>query len=58
MDRDTVAHESSKSKEVDLAEDYRQMAADREREAEAEEWTEAFIADVASDEGYGLLPVH
>ena len=32
-----------------LAEEYQQMAADREREAEAHEWCEALIGDVADD---------
>ena len=58
MDSDTTAHESSQVKKVDLAEGYRQMAADREHEAEAEEWIEVLIVDVAQDEGYGLQPVH
>jgi hypothetical protein len=31
---------------TDLADGYRSMAADRAREAEAEEWTEAFIGDI------------
>ena len=58
MDSDTDAHESSLAKEADLAEGYRQMAADIEHEAEAEEWAEALIGDVAQDEGYELQPVH
>ncbi|MGO9318283.1 MAG: hypothetical protein ACLPXT_08610 [Terracidiphilus sp.] len=51
MDRDTDTHESSQAKEAALVEDYRQMAADREWEAEAEGWVEALIGDIASDEG-------
>jgi hypothetical protein len=31
--------------QTDLAEGYRQTAADREHEAEAEEWTEALVGD-------------
>jgi predicted CopG family antitoxin len=34
---------------ADLAEAYRQMAADEEREAEAMEWAEAMIGDVADE---------
>ncbi|MGA2808526.1 MAG: hypothetical protein ABSE87_10350 [Terracidiphilus sp.] len=41
-----AAEELSRTKQDDLAEGYRQMAADREREAEAEEWTEALIGDI------------
>lgn len=41
-----AAQELSRSKQADLAEGYRLMAADREREAEAEEWTEALIGDI------------
>jgi hypothetical protein len=33
----------------DLEAEYREMAADEEREAEAHEWAEATIADVADD---------
>lgn len=35
--------------EVDLKEGYRQMAADEEYEAEALEWIEALVGDVADD---------
>ncbi len=41
-----AAQELSQAKQNDLAEGYRLMAADREREAEAEEWTEALIGDI------------
>ncbi len=41
-----AAQEWSQKKQKDLAEGYRQMAADRERETEAEEWTEALIGDI------------
>jgi vacuolar-type H+-ATPase catalytic subunit A/Vma1 len=51
MEHDSAAHESSLAKEAALAEGYRQMAADIEHEMEAEEWAEALIGDVASDEG-------
>ena len=54
MDNNTAAHETSQTSQTALAESYRQMAADREQEMEAEEWTEALVGDVASDEGYGL----
>lgn len=33
----------------DLAEGYRAMAADEEREREAEEWTEAVAGDIADE---------
>ncbi len=51
MERNAAAHETSQTNQADLAEGYRQMAADQEREAEAEEWAEALIGDVTSDEG-------
>lgn len=54
MKYDASAHETGQSVLNDLAESYREMAADCEREAEAKEWTESLVADVASDEGYGL----
>jgi hypothetical protein len=41
-----AAEELSRTKQHDLAEGYRLMAADRERETEAEEWTEALIGDI------------
>ena len=41
-----AAQESSKAKQSALAEGYRQMAADRAREMEAEEWTEALVGDI------------
>jgi hypothetical protein len=50
MDREIAAHETSPASQADLTEDYRQMAADTEHEVEAEEWVEALIGDVASDE--------
>lgn len=37
------------SDEIEAA--YRAMAADQEREREAEEWTEGLIGDVANEEG-------
>lgn len=40
-----AAQESNTARQNDLAEGYRQMAADKEREAEAEEWTEGLIGD-------------
>jgi hypothetical protein len=42
----SAAQEWSREKQNDLAEGYRLMAADREREAEAGEWTEALIGDI------------
>jgi hypothetical protein len=42
----SAAQESSQAKQNDLAQGYRQMAADRTREAEAREWTEAMIGDI------------
>jgi hypothetical protein len=41
-----AAQELRQAKQNNLAEGYRLMAADREREAEAEEWTEALIGDI------------
>ena len=41
-----AAQEWSRTKQNDLVEGYRLMAADREREAEAEEWTEALVGDI------------
>jgi hypothetical protein len=46
MDCDGAAHETGEQAQVDLAESYRQMAADREHETEAEEWTEALVGDI------------
>jgi hypothetical protein len=50
MDHDTAAQKTSQTRQADLAEGYRQMAADRKHEALAEEWVEAWIGDAASDE--------
>ena len=41
-----AANESRRKRQVDLAEGYRMMAADRARETEAEEWTEGLIGDI------------
>jgi hypothetical protein len=41
-----AAYETSRNKQNALAEGYQMMAADRAREAEAEEWAEALIGDV------------
>jgi hypothetical protein len=46
MNRDTDASGTGKWSQADLAEGYRQMAADIEREVEAEEWAEALIGDI------------
>jgi hypothetical protein len=40
-----AAKEASRAESASLVEGYRMMAADREREAEAEEWTEGLIGD-------------
>jgi hypothetical protein len=45
MDHDSAADETSQPNQPDLAEGYRQMAADAENEKEAEEWAEALIGD-------------
>ena len=50
MDHDTAGHEISHTSKVALVEGYRQMAADREQEMEAEEWAEALIGDILDDE--------
>jgi hypothetical protein len=42
----TAAQEASQQIQVALAEGYRLMAADRAREIEAEEWTEAMVGDI------------
>jgi hypothetical protein len=41
-----AAKESGRIGQERLAEGYRQMAADRARETEADEWTEALIGDI------------
>jgi hypothetical protein len=46
MDCESATREASQPKQAALLEGYRQMAADRERELEAEEWTEALIGDI------------
>jgi hypothetical protein len=40
-----AAQQTSKTKEDALVEGYKMMAADRKREAEADEWTEGLIGD-------------
>lgn len=40
-----AAQDASRMKQAALAEGYKLMAADREREAEAEEWAEGLIGD-------------
>jgi len=42
----SAALEKNQAEESALAEGYRLMAADRERETEAEEWTEALVGDI------------
>lgn len=46
MDYGNAANERGEWSQADLAEGYREMAADREQEMEAEEWTEGLISDV------------
>jgi hypothetical protein len=46
MDHDDAAHDRGEWRQADLVEDYRQMAADGEREMEAEEWVEALVGDI------------
>jgi hypothetical protein len=41
-----AVHKTRKSEQDALAEGYRMMAADRVRETEAEEWTEALVGDI------------
>lgn len=41
----TAAKEISRARSASLAEGYRMMAADREREAEADEWIEGLVGD-------------
>jgi hypothetical protein len=68
MDYDNAANKRGEWSHADLAEGYREMAADRQQEMEAEEWTEALIGDIlevdpaiAEEEGFegrhGLKPV-
>jgi hypothetical protein len=54
MDHAEGPNDLGQSSQDDLAECYRQMAADIEHEAEAEEWAEALIGDVALDQGDGI----
>jgi len=42
----SAAQETRRAKQSALAEGYRLMAADRARETEAEEWTEALVGDI------------
>jgi len=41
-----AARQANENNQESLAEGYRLMAADRAREAEAEEWTEALVGDI------------
>jgi hypothetical protein len=50
MDGESAGMESSRTSQADLMEGYRRMATDVEQETEAEEWIEALLGDVASDE--------
>jgi hypothetical protein len=53
MEKDAPAAEADKTSEAALAEGYRQMAADREREAEAEEWTEHILFELEDERSSG-----
>lgn len=41
-----AVNETRAARQAELAEGYRMMAADRKREAEAEEWMEALVGDI------------
>jgi hypothetical protein len=43
---DTAGEETIRARQTALAEGYREMADDREREMEAEEWTEHILFDI------------
>ena len=45
MDRDSAAQATVQAKQTALTDGYREMAADRDHEVEAEEWTEGLIGD-------------
>ena len=46
MDHDSDISGTNQTNQAELAEGYRQMAADVEHETEAEEWAEALVGDV------------
>ncbi|MGD0519948.1 MAG: hypothetical protein ABSA48_01715 [Terracidiphilus sp.] len=46
MERESDANEFSEESQAALAEGYRLMAADREQEMEAEEWTEQILFEL------------
>ena len=46
VDRRTDGDENSRASQEALEEEYRQMAAETEREMDAEEWAEALIGDI------------
>jgi hypothetical protein len=50
MDHDAAAQETFQATQTALANGYRELAADREHEVEAEEWTEARIGDAFDDD--------
>jgi hypothetical protein len=54
MDTDRIGLRANQDTNEILAEGYRRMTDDLDRELEAEEWIEALIADAVADEGYGL----
>jgi len=45
MDHNTAIPGKSETNKSDLVDSYRQMAADQERELEAQEWTESILFD-------------
>jgi hypothetical protein len=49
MDYGNAANERGEWSQADLAEGYRETAADREQEMEAEEWIEALIGDINAE---------
>jgi hypothetical protein len=46
VEQNRSGDENSRASKEALEEEYRQMAADREHEIEAEEWAEALIGDI------------
>jgi hypothetical protein len=47
MDHEAAKNETERARQIALAEGYRQTAADREQQREAEEWSEALLVDVS-----------
>jgi hypothetical protein len=46
MDQESATDETSQARQTALEQGYREMAADREQEMEAEEWIEALVGDI------------